>query len=101
MDAAAIEALAQRFITAVETGDIDTARDCYAEDAVIWHNTDELEQNGYTVADVARYMMTFTQAQTAGGGIQPNPGQSSDVVMEAVFPSSIMPDLPCLPEARS
>lgn len=41
MDAAAIEALAERFLTAVETGDIDTVRDCYAEDAVIWHNNDQ------------------------------------------------------------
>jgi hypothetical protein len=61
----------------------------------------ELEQNGYTVADVARYMMTFTQAQTAGEGIEPNPGQENDIVMEAAFPSAMMPDLPCLPEARS
>ena len=60
----------------------------------------ELKQNGYTVDDVARYMMTFTQAQTAGGGVVPNPGQDNDTVMQAVFPSALMPDLPCLPEAR-
>jgi hypothetical protein len=60
----------------------------------------ELKQNGYTVDDVARYMMTFTQAQTAGGGVVPNPGQENDTVMQAVFPSALMPDLPCLPEAR-
>ena len=41
-------------------------------------NVDELEENGYTVDDVARYMMTFTQAQTAGGGVLPNPGQEND-----------------------
>ena len=29
-------------------------------------NLEELEANGHTVDDVARYMMTFTQAQTAG-----------------------------------
>ena len=60
----------------------------------------ELKQNGYTVDDVARYMMTFTQAQTAGGGVVPNPGQENDTVMQAAFPSALMPDLPCLPEAR-
>ena len=64
-------------------------------------NVDELKQNGYTVADVARYMMTFTQAQTAGGGIVPLPGQDNVTVMQAAFPSDMMPDLPCLPEART
>jgi hypothetical protein len=59
----------------------------------------ELEANGHTVADVARYMMTFTQAQTAAGGVTPNPGQEQDVVMSAAFPSALMQDLPCLPEA--
>jgi Type I phosphodiesterase / nucleotide pyrophosphatase len=64
-------------------------------------NLDELEQNGYTVDDVARYVMTFTQAQTAGGGVVPNPGEDNDTVMAAAFPSAIMLDLPCLPEAQT
>ena len=63
-------------------------------------NTDELESNGASVDDVARFMMTFTQNQTAGGGVEPNAGQENDTVMRAAFPSSLMPDLPCLPEAR-
>jgi hypothetical protein len=64
-------------------------------------NVDELSQNGYTVADVARYMMAFTQAQTAGGGVVPLPGQDNVTVMDAAFPSAMMQDLPCLPEARA
>ncbi len=63
-------------------------------------NLDELAENGSDVADVARYMMTFTQAQTAGGGVEPNPGQENDTVMAAAFPSASMLVLPCLPEAR-
>ena len=31
----------------------------------VFLNVDELEQNGFTVGDVARYVMTLTQAQTA------------------------------------
>jgi hypothetical protein len=62
-------------------------------------NLEELEANGHTVDDVARFMMTFTQAQTAGGGIVPNPGEQNDPVMTAAFPSALMQDLPCLPEA--
>ena len=49
-------------------------------------NVDELEANGHTVEDVARYMMTFTQAQTAGGGVEPNPGEQDDVVMAGGLP---------------
>jgi ketosteroid isomerase-like protein len=40
-----ILALAKHFFDCVELGDIDGLVDCYAPDAVIWHNTDELEQN--------------------------------------------------------
>lgn len=45
-------------------------------------------------------MQTLTQAQTAGGGVTPIPGHENDQVFQAVFPSDLMPDLPCLPEAR-
>jgi len=64
-------------------------------------NLEELEANGHSVGDVARFMMTFTQAQTAGGGIVPNPGEENDPVMAAAFPSALMQELPCLPEAAA
>ncbi len=67
----------------------------------VFLNTDELAANGHTVADVARYVMTLTQAQTADGGVVPNPGQDNDPVFQAVFPSDLMLDLPCLPEATT
>lgn len=35
---------AEHFVTALERGDVDTARACYWPDAKIWHNTDKLEQ---------------------------------------------------------
>lgn len=38
-------ALAQRFFDAVENGDIDVLRSCYAPEAAIWHNTDDAEQS--------------------------------------------------------
>jgi hypothetical protein len=58
----------------------------------------ELESNGGTIEDVARYTMTLTQAQTAGSGVTPNPGQADDPVFAAAFPSRLMRELPCLPE---
>ena len=39
-----ITALAKRFFDSVEKGDIETLVDCYARDAEIWHNTDQLIQ---------------------------------------------------------
>jgi hypothetical protein len=62
-------------------------------------NEDELADNGFTAADVARFVQTMTQAQTAGGGVVPQPGKENERVFDAVFPSDLMLDLPCLPEA--
>jgi len=36
--------LAERFMTAIQAGDIETVRDCYAPGARIWHNFDDVEQ---------------------------------------------------------
>lgn len=37
-------AVAERFFTAIENGDIEAARAIYAPDAIIWHNFDRKEQ---------------------------------------------------------
>lgn len=50
--------LADRFMRAIETGDMDTVRACYAPDARIWHNNDGLEQ---TVEDNARVLAWVTR----------------------------------------
>ncbi|MGZ4148785.1 MAG: alkaline phosphatase family protein [Actinomycetota bacterium] len=65
----------------------------------IFINTQELTANGFTLDDVARFMQGMTQADTAGGGVVPQPGHENDPVFAAVFPSAIMENLPCLPEA--
>ena len=44
MTEAEINALADRFMTAIQAGDVQGMRDCYAPDAKIWHNTDDVEQ---------------------------------------------------------
>ena len=38
------EELVVRFFAAIEAGDLDTLREIYAPDAVIWHNDDLIEQ---------------------------------------------------------
>ncbi|MCE9648046.1 MAG: nuclear transport factor 2 family protein [Parvibaculum sp.] len=40
----AILALAERFVAAIESGDIEAVKGCYAGDARIWHNFDEVDQ---------------------------------------------------------
>ncbi len=67
----------------------------------IFVNTDELRQNGYTLAQVSEWIMGLTQAQTAGAGVTVDAATANDRVFQAVFPSSIMRDLACLPEARA
>ena len=43
MTDAEMQALAQGFFDAIERGDVEAVGACYADDAVIWHNTDGLE----------------------------------------------------------
>ena len=43
MDASALD-VAERLFTAIGHGDIDAVRACYADEVVVWHNNDGLEQ---------------------------------------------------------
>jgi ketosteroid isomerase-like protein len=56
---AAVAELARRFFDAIEAGDIDAVGACYADDAVIWHNTDGLEQ---AKAENLEVLANFVQA---------------------------------------
>lgn len=60
MTLAEIEALAGRFFDAIEAGDVEAVGACYAEDAVIWHNTDGLSntkaENVATLTNFIRYI---------------------------------------------
>lgn len=38
-------AFGDRFFGAIERGDVEAVRACYAPDAKIWHNNDDLEQS--------------------------------------------------------
>jgi ketosteroid isomerase-like protein len=41
----AVLALADRFVTALETDDVDALREMYAPEVTVWHNFDQLEQD--------------------------------------------------------
>lgn len=49
--------LAARFVAAIERGDIETVRACYAPDARIWHNTDNIAQTVDENLKVLRWMV--------------------------------------------
>lgn len=66
----------------------------------IFINERELAQNGHTLDEVARYVMDLTKAETAQPGVVVPPEEANDLVFQASFRSSLMPELPCLPEAR-
>jgi hypothetical protein len=44
--------------------------------------------------------MGLTEGDVAQPGVAVAPDEADDPVFQAVYPSSIMKDLPCLPEAR-
>jgi predicted AlkP superfamily pyrophosphatase or phosphodiesterase len=67
----------------------------------IYVNEDELRQNGGTLDDVARWVMGLTEADTAAPGVSVATADANTPVFQAAFPSALMSDLPCLPEARA
>ena len=60
MSADAIKKLANDFLDAIERGDIETVQSIYAEDAIVWHNTDNIAQpvadNLATLANFIKYV---------------------------------------------
>ena len=74
-----ISGVAERFFAAIEAGDAEAARDLYAPDAEIWHNTDRItmrpEDNLKTLAWMGRNLpdLQYTQVRrsaTADGFVQ-------------------------------
>lgn len=59
----------------------------------------ELRQNGHTLEEVARWVMELTEGDVSSASLPP--GEADDPIFQAAFPSSLMSELPCLPEARA
>ena len=60
MTEAETSSLARHFFDSIEAGDIDAVIGCYADNAAIWHNTDNIEQtpedNRRTLGGFIRFM---------------------------------------------
>ena len=64
----------------------------------LWLDMKLLRREGYTVEQVAEFIQGLDQADLAGSsGVQP--GNAGRRVFDAVFPTSTIEDLPCLPES--
>ena len=59
-----IHALADRLLEAIEAGDIDAVASCYADDAVIWHNTDQVEQHKADNLQVLSWLVEHTAVRS-------------------------------------
>jgi hypothetical protein len=66
----------------------------------LWANEAELSDNGFSLNDISEYIMGLTQAQTAKTTRPPEAGHEGDTVFSAAMPSTMLSELPCLPEAR-
>lgn len=62
-----------------------------------WLNMDVLRDGGFTLEDVAAFLLGLTQEDTTGGGgSEPIPGHERDPILDAALPSDLLADLPCL-----
>jgi hypothetical protein len=60
-----------------------------------------MRASGYTVDQIAQFILDYTKAQGAPGGPTDVPeAERRDRVFSAAIPTSILPNLKCLPEAR-
>jgi hypothetical protein len=62
-----------------------------------WLNLRELEENGYTLADVARFLLRYTKAQNARDPSKVPEDRRDDLLFSAAMPYTLLESgLPCL-----
>ncbi len=67
-----------------------------------WVDEDELRENGFSVADVARFIANYTKAQNVADPESLPERERDERVFAAAFPSAVLErDLPCLPGTRA
>ncbi|MBI4260683.1 MAG: alkaline phosphatase family protein [Actinobacteria bacterium] len=64
----------------------------------IYLNTAELEEHGFTVEQVAGYVLYYTRGRGAKRPEDVPPEAVDEKVFSAAFPTTMLEDLPCLPE---
>jgi ketosteroid isomerase-like protein len=59
-----IETLATNFFAAIQAGDIETVAATYSDDAVIWHNYDQIEQPKTDNLRTLKYVIATVQGRS-------------------------------------
>jgi hypothetical protein len=66
----------------------------------IYVNEGAMKASGFTFDDISKFILDYTKEQGAANPASVPEAERDDRVFAAAFPSSILPTLPCLPEAR-
>ena len=68
----------------------------------IFLNDRQLQQNGYSIDDVASFVLNYTKGQATSDPSTLPAGSAGDHVFAAAFPASVFAHpLPCLPEMKA
>jgi hypothetical protein len=72
-----------------------------ARTSQIYVNETTMEASGYTLEEVARFLLAYTKVQGAADPASVPADHRDDRVFSAAFPIDVLPGLECLPEARA
>jgi hypothetical protein len=61
----------------------------------------EMQANGVTLNEISQYVLGLTEKDTASVGVTVPPQDQNKPVFQSVFPSAMMTQLKCLPEAHA
>jgi hypothetical protein len=89
---AVAEAIQSRF----DTDDDDARIVEFTQPTHVFVDLDEMEQNGATLDEIASYLLTVTKGEVDGGQYPVSPDAADEPAFLAVYPSSMLEDLPCL-----
>jgi hypothetical protein len=67
----------------------------------IFVNMAEMQQNGVTLNQISQYVLGLTEKDTASVGVTVPAQEQNQPVFQSVFPSAMMTQLKCLPEAHA
>ncbi len=68
----------------------------FTQPTQVFVDLDEMRQNGTTLEEISAYLLTVTKEQVDGGQYPVTPEVAEEPAFLAVYPSSMIDDLPCL-----
>jgi hypothetical protein len=71
-----------------------------AKPTYLFIDREELADNGFTMEQMSEFILDLRKEDVTFPDVELTPKEAKEKVMAAAFPSDLMKDLPCLPEAR-